>query len=142
MKQGPVAERIILHCYANNLPLPAKFADPPVVQEGLELFMSAFYSCSSERSFGTSVGVIPDSAIRTWLRDNGLDDDWEVVEDMLTVVRQIDNAYVEVVNKKKPDRTPKGADDGERSGKLRPKNASLRGQSRHTSKRREESRGD
>lgn len=60
----PVQRQIELY-RKRGLPLPDGLT-PPKMLPGAQDWLNAFFRLSTERSFGFTVGPIPDSAIRAW----------------------------------------------------------------------------
>lgn len=74
---------------------------------GLELYFIAWFDLDSERATGFGLGPIPRSAMVSYAREYGLSE--EQKEDLLYLVREMDNDYLARQAKKKPS---KGNSDG------------------------------
>jgi hypothetical protein len=104
MEQGPVERNIIRDCMRRGLPLPDRIQNAPVLAPGLGLYLRAFYDLDSCRPIGMGEGPIPWSAIEQWCQ--ALDLDEEESDDVHTLVRRLDNAYLRHREAKRPK--PKG----------------------------------
>lgn len=102
LKYDPVwVEKYKKTCKREKRPLPADLQNPPQLGAGLGLYNFAWQDLTSERQIGMAVGPIPWSKIRKWAKDNGI-----VGSDYRRfnwVIRQLDDAYIREVNKKKPE---------------------------------------
>jgi len=77
---------------------PDGFYDRPDVEPHLVWLWNAFWELGTERQLGMSVGPIPGSSIREYLRDIDLDDaDHERAR---AIIRKADNAYLNMLRSK------------------------------------------
>lgn len=74
-----------------NQPLPDRILNAPKLNFGLQLYLSAFFDLDSERSHSMGVVSIPNSEIRNYAGHYDFSDDQ--TEDLLYVIRQMDNAH-------------------------------------------------
>ena len=76
---------------------PAEFYDRPEIEPHLTWLWNAFWELSTERQLGMSIGPIPGSKIREYLRDEmeltGTDYDRA-----RSIIRRTDDAYLGMVN--------------------------------------------
>jgi hypothetical protein len=70
----------------------------PVLENGLEFYLQAFFDLSSDRSRGFDQGPIPWSSIISYASHYGLD--YEETEELLFFVRRLDNEYLKKANSK------------------------------------------
>jgi len=87
---------------------PAEFYDRPEIEPHLTWLWNAFWELGSERQLGMSVGPIPGSKIREYLRDE-LDLHGTEYDRARTIIRRADDAYVGMLNSRK-DEEPEMAD--------------------------------
>jgi hypothetical protein len=81
-------------------PLPDRIANAPEIEAGLELFIQAFFDLDTERSHGFALTAIPHSKILEYARQHELDE--EMTEDMLFLIRKMDNEHLKQLEKKAP----------------------------------------
>jgi len=89
--------------------LPDRIANRPQLIQGLELYFIAWGDLDSERAVGFGLGPIPRSAMVNYAREYGFSE--EQKEDLLYLVREMDNDFLARQSKKKP---PKDRNDGEK----------------------------
>ena len=87
---------------------PEEFYDRPEVEPHLNWLWIAFWELGTERQLGMSVGPIPGSKIRDYLRDE-LDLHDAEYERARAIIRKADDAYVGMLNRRNDDK-PKTAD--------------------------------
>jgi hypothetical protein len=85
-----------------NEPLPDRIANRPELMFGLELFYVAWFDLDSEREVGFGLGPIKRSAIVAYAEEYGFSE--EQKEDLLYLVREMDNDYLARQAKKKPSK--------------------------------------
>jgi hypothetical protein len=73
---------------------------------GLELYLVAWFDLDSERGMGFGLGPIPRSAMVAYAHEYGLS--FEQKEDLLYLVREMDNDYLRRQAKKKPSKENAG----------------------------------
>jgi hypothetical protein len=81
---------------------PAEFHDRPEIEPHLTWLWNAFWELTTERQFGMSIGPIPVSKIREYLRDE-LELDGGEYDRVRTIIRKADDAYVGMLNRRKDD---------------------------------------
>lgn len=79
-------------------PIPERIANAPVLMQGLELYLQAFFDLDSERNVGFSICPIPWGSIVNYAQVYGFDD--EQREDLIFLVRRMDVAHIDRLNKK------------------------------------------
>jgi len=87
---------------------PDEFYDLPEVASHLTLIWSAFWELGTERQLGMSIGPIPASKIREYLRVE-MDLHGDEYDRARTIIRKADEAYLGMLNARKGDE-PKLAD--------------------------------
>jgi hypothetical protein len=96
---------------------PEGFYDRPEIEPHLAWLWNAFWELSTERQLGMTIGPIPGSQIREYLRDEmeltGVDYDRA-----RSIIRKADDAYVGMLNRRRQD-GPVMNSAGERRGRLR-----------------------
>jgi len=81
---------------------PAEFHDRPEVEPHLTWLWNAFWELTTERQLGMSVGPIPVSKIREYLRDE-LELHGGEYDHARAIIRKADDAYVGMLNRRKDD---------------------------------------
>jgi len=81
---------------------PAEFHDRPEIEPHLIWLWNAFWELSTERQLGMSVGPIPGSKIREYLRDE-MELDGVAYDRARAILRKADDAYVGMLNRRKDD---------------------------------------
>lgn len=79
-------------CKTRRTELPEALANAPQLLMGLESYFSAFWELSTERHIGMGLGQIPASAMRSFARDEGMDDD--EYDRFRYLVRSMDDAWL------------------------------------------------
>jgi hypothetical protein len=80
--------------------IPDRIANRPRLILGLELYFLAWFDLDSERSIGNALGPIPRSKIAEYADEYHLTP--EQKEDMIYLVRELDNDFLVRQAKKKP----------------------------------------
>lgn len=96
MEQGQVEKKIIEQCMRENLPLPDKIANAPVLLEGLDLYYEAFQNLVGDR--GSAELPISWLAIHTYCRQFDLSEEQE--QAMHHHIKEMDSVYLKVREKK------------------------------------------
>jgi len=78
---------------------PDGFYDRPDVEPHLTWLWNAFWELGTERQLGMTVGPVPGSKIREYLRDE-LDLDAADYERARAIIRKADNAYLNMLRSK------------------------------------------
>lgn len=91
-----------------NEPIPAGIANRPELMFGLELYYVAWFDLDSEREMGFGLGPIKRSAIVAYAEEYGFSE--EQKEDLLYLVREMDNDYLARQSKKQPTKENKGGE--------------------------------
>ena len=79
-------------------PIPERIENAPVLMQGLELYLRAFFDLDSERGIGFSILPIPWFSIIRYAEVYGFDE--EQREDLVFFIRRMDSAHIERLNKK------------------------------------------
>jgi len=87
---------------------PEAFYDRPEIEPHLVWLWAAFWELGTERQLGMSVGPIPGSRIREYLRDE-MELSGPEYDRARAIIRKADDAYVGMLNARKGDE-PKLAD--------------------------------
>jgi hypothetical protein len=95
---GPVEQNIALQAYRANEPLPDRIANAPELQEGLALYLQAFFDLDSERSSGLSLGRIGWLSIRQYALTQKFDE--VQTQDLHYFISNMDVAYLERAKEK------------------------------------------
>ena len=98
MDMGQIEQNIVNQAKRANAPIPDRIMNAPVLMQGLELYLNAFFELDSSRPVGLSLLPIPWGAIVDYCAVYGIDN--EQREDMLYFIRKMDNAHLDRLNKK------------------------------------------
>lgn len=98
LEMGATEQNIVRQAQLAKAPIPERIANAPVLLQGLELYLEAFFELDSSRPVGFSLLPIPWGAIVDYCAVYGLDN--EQREDMLYLIRRMDNAHIDRLNKK------------------------------------------
>lgn len=99
LEQGHIEQRIIQQCMQEGLPLPKRIENAPELENGLELFIQAFFELNTSRNTGFDYGPIPWIVISDYCDRLEIDD--EQREDVFYHIRALDSVYLEFVKSKK-----------------------------------------
>ena len=86
-------------CEKSGEPVPDKILNAPVLQEGLEFYLSAWQELSYDRPVGFGAGPIPSASIRSYADDMEMDDEDRFCFEH--IIRKVDSFYLEHCNKEK-----------------------------------------
>jgi hypothetical protein len=92
MEMGQAEQRMIRECYRRKKPLPERIQNAPDLLVGLELTFDAFTELNTCRQTGWSAGPIPSWCIDDYAER--LDLDAEETEDLLYLIRMMDQAFL------------------------------------------------
>ena len=84
-------------CFSEGLPLPKKIQNAPVPFFGTELYLTAFYDLDGDRPSGLEIQLIPWAAMKDYA--GAYDIVGEQREDLFSVLRSVDMAYVKYIRK-------------------------------------------
>ena len=96
--QGPVEKRIMQQCLRERVPFPKAIENAPDLWFGSELFFGAFLDLDGDRPSGWDVRPIPRSVIMDYCRESEITG--EQADDVFTIVRKMDKAYIKHCQKK------------------------------------------
>lgn len=85
---------------AKGRPLPQWALNEPEVYPGDYFYINAFYELGTCRTIGLSIGPIPWNRIVQYADRFKLDED--LINPFVDIIREMDDAYIEEINKKKP----------------------------------------
>ncbi len=94
MEQGPNEKKLIRMCRETGTPLPSVIRDAPMLLPGNDYFYSIWWELQSDRPMGFAPGLIPSAAVRSWIKDNGIEIGSEDAEDVLYTIAQMDVAWL------------------------------------------------
>ena len=81
---------------------PDAFYDRPEVEPHLTWLWNAFWELGTERQLGMSIGPIPVSKIREYLRDE-MELTGAEYDRTKAIIRKVDDAYLGMLNRRKDD---------------------------------------
>lgn len=99
LEMGLIEQGIARQAYAANQPMPDKIANAPELEEGLEVYFEAYFDLDTERNHGMGLMQIPWSKIQMYAEANQFDE--EQTEELHAYIRQMDNANLARLDKKK-----------------------------------------
>ncbi len=97
---GPTERTIARQAYRAGQPIPDRIRDAPRLIKGLELYFNAFFDLDSERSHNMGITPIRRRSMWEYATDYELDE--EQREDLIYLVREMDNAHIKRLEAKKP----------------------------------------
>lgn len=80
--------------------MPERIANAPELQSGLQLYLQAFFDLDAERTHALALTPIPWTSINAYSIAYGLEE--EQTEDLLYLIRKMDNAHLARLSKKQP----------------------------------------
>lgn len=92
LEQSKAEKTVVQQARLNNLPVPEKMKNKPMLRPDLRFFWMAFLDLSSERTMGMSEGPIPWSAAVSYANWHGLSH--EETEDLWFLIGRMDEAYL------------------------------------------------
>lgn len=95
---APIEQNVARQAMQSRNPLPSNIQNAPILENGLQLYLQAFFDLDSERSHAFSLVRIPSSAIRAYAREMGLD--YEQTELLKLYINEMDNAHLKKLSKK------------------------------------------
>jgi hypothetical protein len=98
LDMGPIERNIAQQAMRAGEGMPDRIANAPDLEAGLDLFIQAFFDLDTERSHGFALTAIPYTSILNYARLHELDD--ETTQDMLFLIRRMDNAHLARLEKK------------------------------------------
>lgn len=98
LEMGPIEQTIIRQAVQAGHPLPDRIANAPELQEGLQLYLQAFFDLDSERSHATAPTAIPWSSVQYYA--SSFDFDEEQTEDLHFFIRRMDSEHLKRIDKK------------------------------------------
>ena len=98
LEMGEIEQNLAKQAARAKAPLPDRIANAPVLHQGLELYLDAFFDLDSDRQVGQALLPIPWSSVIRFAEVYELDN--EQRDDLLFFIRCMDNAHIDRVNKK------------------------------------------
>lgn len=99
LEMGLIEQGIAKQAIAAGNPLPDRIANAPELEEGLEVYFEAYFDLDTERHHGMGLMQIPWSSIQKYAEANQFDE--EQTEELHAYIRQMDNANLARLGKKK-----------------------------------------
>ena len=107
LEQAPSEKNVIRQCQINNLPIPEKFLNAPVLTEGLGLYLSAFYELTAYRATGFSESPISWETVNAYCHEYDITGEQKFY--MFKFITALDRVYL--THRAEKTKTPK-ADNG------------------------------
>jgi hypothetical protein len=98
LELGPHEQAIARQAMRAGQPLPDRIANAPELEEGLQLYLQAFFDLDSERTHGMGLSPIPWSSMADYART--FDFDGEQTEDLFYFVRRLDSEHLKRLGEK------------------------------------------
>lgn len=89
---GKIEKNIVRQSLRFDRSIPDKIVNSPKLNQGLQLYLEAFFELITERSVGMEVGYIPRSVIIEYARFYEFDD--EQTYCLLYIIQYMDREYV------------------------------------------------
>jgi len=80
--------------------MPERIANAPELQNGLQVYLQAFFDLDAERTHALALTPIPWTSINGYSTAYKFDE--EQTEDLLYHIRKMDNAHLSRLSKKQP----------------------------------------
>jgi hypothetical protein len=98
LEVGPKEKWLIEQAKRNRMPIPERVMQAPLLIPGLDFYLTAFLTLSSERQVGMGEGRIPWSKTKDYALHYGLDDvEFDILWELIT---RVDGAYLEWQSKR------------------------------------------
>lgn len=94
MEQGPHEKKLLRMARDSGMPVPDVILNAPKLQPGNEYYYSIWYELQSDRPMGMVAGLIPSTAVRSWIKDHGIEVDSEEAEDIKYIIGHMDVAWL------------------------------------------------
>lgn len=95
---GPIEQNIIKQAMRFGQPIPDRILNAPELQNGLYLYLQAFFELDSERSHAFGARPIPWSSIKDYAAAFNFDECQ--TDDLFYFIRQMDNEHLKKLQKK------------------------------------------
>lgn len=100
MEMGPVEQNLIRQMIRAGEPLPARIQEAPELEQGLYLYLQAFFDLDSERSHAFGPVAIPWGSIKAYAEAFEFDE--EQTEDLFYFIRKMDSVHLDRIREKMP----------------------------------------
>jgi hypothetical protein len=97
---APIEQNIAKQAMRAGEEMPERIANAPELQSGLQLYLQAFFDLDAERTHALALTPIPWTSINAYSIAYGLEE--EQTEDLLYLIRKMDNAHLARLSKKQP----------------------------------------
>lgn len=97
---APVEQNIAKQAMRSGKPSPERIANAPELTNGLQVYLQAFFDLDAERTHALALTPIPWTSINAYSKAYGFDE--EQTEDLLYLIRKMDNAHLARLSKKQP----------------------------------------
>lgn len=98
MELGSIEQSIAKQAIRAGQPLPDRIANAPELQQGLQLYMQAFFDLDSDRTHALAPTAIPWASIQNYAVALGFSE--EQTEDLHFFIRRIDSEHLARVSAK------------------------------------------
>lgn len=95
---APIEQSIAMQAVRAGNPIPDRIANAPTLQQGLELYLNAFFELDSERTHAMSPTPIPWSSISRYAEYYDFDE--EQAHDLFFFVRRLDQEHLKRISAK------------------------------------------
>ncbi|QDP56587.1 MAG: hypothetical protein GOVbin2380_22 [Prokaryotic dsDNA virus sp.] len=98
LELGAIEQNIAKQAMRAGEQMPERIANAPELKPGLQLYLQAFFDLDAERTHALSLTPIPWTSIKAYAEFYALD--LEQTEDLLFLIRRMDNAHLQRLAKK------------------------------------------
>ena len=98
LELGPIEQTIAKQATRAGQPIPDRISNAPELQQGLQLYMQAFFDLDCERSHAMAPTAIPWSSVQDYARAFEFDE--EQTEDLHFFIRRIDGEHLKRISAK------------------------------------------
>lgn len=92
LELAPIEQNIAKQAMRAGEDMPERIANAPELKSGLQLYLQAFFDLDAERTHALSLTPIPWTSIKAYAEFYAFD--IEQTEDLLFLIRRMDNAHL------------------------------------------------
>ena len=89
---GPIEQSVAKQAMRAGQPMPERIANAPELQQGLQLYLQAFFDLDCERSHATAPTAIPWTCVQDYAKAFEFDE--EQTEDLHFFIRRMDSEHL------------------------------------------------
>lgn len=92
LELGPIEQNIAKQAMRAGQPMPERIANAPELQQGLQLYLQAFFDLDCERSHAMAPTAIPWTSVQDYAKAFEFDE--EQTEDLHFFIRRMDSEHL------------------------------------------------